>query len=441
MNLREILLLLTFNLNQMEFFEIEGGTKLKGEINIPGAKNAALPMFCAALLTTEKCVFKNVPDISDLHNLCAIFNEIGVETSWDLKTKTVEIWAKNLNVEKLATNEKVKKMRASILMAGPVLARTGKFEIFAPGGCVIGARSNEIHTNGFETLGAELLRDDEKLALKFSREKYTNKRILFSEASVTGTENLAMFAAGVEDEVELFFTAAEPHVKGMLRMLQKMGAEISGIETQHLKIRGNKNLHGGEFEIPSDGLLVGTYAIAGWITGGELVIKNVVHEDLYSFYGACKKIGANFEMEEGVLRVLPTKKLTAITKVQTAIFPGFPTDLQSPFGVLLTQCEGTSKIFETLFENRLSYLAELERMGAKIEMLNAHEARILGPTKLRGAEVQSWDLRAGAAMVIAGLVAEGQTRVTNINYIDRGYENFEQNLQNCGAKIRRVEGV
>ncbi len=424
----------------MEFFEIEGGHQLKGEINIPGAKNAALPMFCAALLTTEKCVFRNVPDISDLHNLCAIFNEIGVETSWDLKTKTVEICAKNLDTKKLSINEKVKKMRASILMGGPILARKGEFEIFTPGGCVIGARSNEIHTSGFETLGAELLRDDDKLALKFNREKYLNKRILFSEASVTGTENLAMFAAGIEDEVELFFTAAEPHVRGVLKMLQKMGAEISGIEVQHLKIKGSKNLHGGEFEIPSDGLLVGTYAIAGFLTGGELTIKNVVHDDLFSFYGACKKVGANFEMQEGILKVLPSQKFKAISKIQTAIFPGFPTDLQSPFGVLLTQCEGVSKVFETLFENRFSYLAELEKMGAKIEMLNSHEARIFGPIKLKGAEVQSWDLRAGAAMVLAGLVAEGTTRVTNIDYIDRGYENFEQNLQNCGAKIRRVEG-
>jgi len=423
----------------MEFFEIEGGAKLKGEINIPGAKNAALPMFCAALLTTEKCVFRNVPDISDLHNLCAIFNEIGVETSWDLETKVVEICAKNLDIQKLSMNEKVKKMRASILMAGPILARTGKFNIFAPGGCVIGARSNEIHTTGFETLGAKLIRDDERLELEFARKDFTNHRILFSEASVTGTENLAMFAAGVDDEVELFFTAAEPHVQATLRMLQDMGAEISGIGKQSLKIRGSQNLHGGEFEIPSDGLLVGTYAIAGFLTGGELTIKNVVHEDLFSFYGACKKINANFEMQENVLKVLPSKNLKAIPKVQTAIFPGFPTDLQSPFGVLLTQCEGVSKVFETLFENRFSYLAELEKMGAKIEILNSHEARIFGPIQLKGAEVQSWDLRAGAAMALAGLVAEGTTRVTNIDYIDRGYENFEQNLQSCGAKIKRVE--
>ncbi len=423
----------------MEFFEIEGGAKLKGEINIPGAKNAALPMFCAALLTTEKCVFRNVPDISDLHNLCEIFNEIGVETSWDLDAKTVEICAKNLDTEKLAISEKVKKMRASILMAGPILARVGEFSIFAPGGCVIGARSNEIHTGGFETLGAKLIRDDERLELKFSRKDFTNKRILFSEASVTGTENLAIFSAGVEDEVELYFTAAEPHVQAILRMLRDMGAEVSGIGKQKLKICGSKNLKGGEFEIPSDGLLAGTYAIAGWLTGGELKINNVTHEDLFSFYGACKKINANFEMEDNVLRVLPSPNLVAIPKVQTAIFPGFSTDLQSPFGVLLTQCKGTSKVFETLFENRLSYLAELEKMGAKIEILNSHEARIFGQVKLKGSEVQSWDLRAGAAMVLAGLIAEGTTRVTNIDYIDRGYENFEQNLQSCGAKIKRVK--
>ena len=418
-------------------FEIFGKKKLRGEIRIPGAKNAALKMFCAALLTREKCVFRNVPEISDLQLLLEIFSEIGVENFWDKKNKIVEICAKKIFPEKLKNCEKVKKFRASILLAGPILARCGEIEILRPGGCILGARPNTIHTDGFRNFGAEIFENNEKICGKFSRKKFKNRRILLSEASVTGTENLSIFAAGVVDECEIFFAAAEPVVAGTLKMLQKMGAEISGIGTHHLKIRGKKNLRGGVFEIPPDGILVGTYAIAGILTGGEILIKNVDHFELFSFYGALKKMGVNFEMQKNNLQILPTKKLCAIPKIHTAIFPGFPTDLQSPTGVLLTQCDGESLIFETLFENRFSYLLELEKMGAKIEFLDPHRARIFGPQNLRGAAVQSWDIRAGAAVVLAGLIADGRTEISNINYIDRGYENFEQNLQNLGAEIFR----
>ncbi len=422
----------------MAHFEIEGGVKLTGEITIPGAKNAALPMMCAALLTDKKCVFSNVPEIGDIETLLKIFSEIGVEVSRNFAQKTVEIQAKKIDLNLLSECKLVKKFRASILMLGPVLSRLGVVEIFQPGGCILGARPNFIHTDGFRTLGAELLREDEKIALKFQREKLANRRILLSEASVTGTENLALFLAGQEEQAEIYFSAAEPHVCATLRMLQKMGADISGIGTHHLKIQGTRSLAGGKFEIPPDGLLVGTYAIAATLTRGDVLIKNVDHDELFSFYGALKRIGANFEILEKSLKISPPDSLRAIAKLQTAIFPGFSTDLQSPFGVLLTQCEGESLIFETLFENRLTYLSELEKMGARVELLNAHQARIFGPTPLHGTEVQSWDLRAGAAMVLAGLIAEGRTTVTNISYIDRGYEHFEKRLQDLGAKIQRV---
>ena len=222
-------------------------------------------------------------------------------------------------------------------------------------------------------------------------------------------------------------------------MYVRFWADIVGTGTHHLKICGSKNLKGGEFKVSPDGLLVGTYALGAVITKSKLTINNVNHEELFSFYGSLKRVGANFDMDTNKLHIFPSEKLKAIPKVQTAIFPGFSTDLQSPFGVLLTQCDGISQIFETLFENRLTYLNELEKMGAKVEILNAHQARVIGPIRLQGAEVTSWDLRAGAAMVLAGLVAEGTTKVTNIAYIDRGYENFVGNLQELGAKIRRVE--
>ncbi len=423
----------------MAHFEIQGGVKLKGEINIPGAKNAALPMLCAALLTSEKCVFKNVPCIKDVATLLEIFHEIGVEISGDPDSKIVEIQAKEVDLDKLKVCEKVKKFRASILMLGPLLSRFGRVEIFQPGGCVLGARPNFIHLDGLRTLGAELLREDEKIALKFEGRKLANRRILLSEASVTGTENLAIFLAGKKEESEIYFSAAESHVCATLQMLQKMGANIEGIGTHCLKIKGNSRLKGGTFEVPPDGLLVGTYAIASTLTGGELLIHNVEHKELFSFYGALKRIGGRFDMEDNALRVFPSEHLKAIPKIQTAIYPGFSTDLQSPFGVLLTQCEGESLIFETLFENRLTYLQELKKMGAKVEVLNAHQAKITGPVKLQGTEIQSWDLRAGAAMVLAGLVAEGTTKVTNVDYIDRGYERFPENLEKLGAKIKRIK--
>ncbi len=423
----------------MSYFLVNGGNKLSGKVKIPGAKNAVLPMMCAALLTSEKCVFRDVPNIGDVRTLLEIFQEIGVEVQHDTKTKVVEITARSFDPAKLATSKKIKKLRATLLLLGPVLARYGEVKIPMPGGCVIGARSNGIHIDGLTTLGAEIVPNEAYIHLRFKRDSLAEKRILLPEASVTGTENLAIFLAGQKEETEMYFTAAEPHVCTVLRMLQTMGADIEGIGTHKLRIRGNAALKGGDFTVSPDGLLVGTYAIAGAITGGDLMLENVNHEELFSFYGLLKRVGVNFEMGTNRLRVQPSSGFDSIPKLQTGIYPSFSTDLQSPFGVLLTQCQGTTRVFETLFENRLTYLNELEKMGAQIEMLNAHEARITGPTQLRGAEVTSWDLRAGAAMVLAGLIAEGTTKITNIAYIDRGYEDFVENLCELGGDIKRVE--
>ena len=424
---------------QDQYFEVTGGQTLRGSVQIPGAKNAALPMLCAALLTAEKCRFTNVPEISDIEYLLDIFETIGVDVSRDLETKTVDIQAKNIDPTKLKDCAEARKFRASILIVGPLLARTGEAHILPPGGCIIGARPNDIHLNGFETFGANVKENEAGIELSFRNKKFAHHQLLLPQASVTATENLAMFAAGVPDESEILFSAAETHVQGVLKMLHKMGADIQGIGTHELKIRGRKwtELRGGEFEIPADGILVGTYAIASILTRGDIMINNGNHRELYSFYGALKRTGAEFELLDNALHVTGTTNLRAIPKVQTAIYPGFSTDLQSPFGLLLTQCEGESVVFETLFENRLTYLAELEKMGAKVEIMNAHQARITGVTPLCATNVQSWDLRAGAAMVLAGLIAEGTTKVTNINYIDRGYEHFDTNLKNLGAQIKR----
>ncbi len=421
------------------YFEVEGGHKLSGTVEISGAKNAALPMLCASLLTPEKCTFNSVPNITDIDNLLEIFRQIGIEVSQNKKNKTVEITAENIDLEKLSTLELVKQFRASILMLGPLLSRFGKCELLQPGGCVIGARPNFIHTDGLQSLGAVMHENPETLKFSYNLTELKNNQLLLSEASVTGTTNLAMFLAGKPQTSDMFFVAAETHVCATLKMLKSMGADISGIGTHQLKITGSENLKGGNFTIPPDGLLVGTYAIAGLLTQSEIEIKNVNHKELLSFYGILKRMNAQFEMKENALKIFPSPNLISPPKVQTAIFPGFSTDLQSPLGVLLTQAKGKTNLFETLFENRLTYLLELEKMGADIEISNPHQAIIKGPKPLRAAEVQSWDLRAGAAMVLAGLIAKGKTKITNIDYIDRGYENFVENLQSLGAKIERVE--
>lgn len=422
------------------YFQVRGGTRLEGELSIPGSKNGALPMLCAALLTPETCIFHDVPEITDIELLLGIFEQMGAKTSWDKKSRIVEITAKNIDPSILAESAEIRKFRASILMLGPLLARFGSVEIVQPGGCVIGARPNDVHLNGFETLGAQVTTSEFSIKTEFKNKKFVQNQVLLPEASVTATENLAMFAAGVEDESELFFTATETHVTETLKMLETMGAEIEGIRTHRLKIKGTKNLKGGEFKIPPDYLLAGTYAIAAVLTQGDLTLRNVYHTELLSFYGLLRRTGANFEFDGDTLRIHGEQNLKAIPKLQTAIFPGYPTDLQSPFGVLLTQCEGESMIFETLFENRLTYLSELEKMGANVQIMNSHQALVRGKTSLRARQIQSWDLRAGAAMVIAGMIADGITTVTNINYIDRGYEHFDENLRNLGANIERVEG-
>ncbi len=420
------------------YFQVHGGHALNGELRIPGSKNGALPMLCAALLTEETCTFTDVPEISDIGLLLGIFDQMGAKTSWDKEQKIVEVTAKNIDPTILSESPEIRKFRASILMLGPLLARFGRVEIVQPGGCVIGARPNDVHLNAFEALGATITTSEFSIKCEFEKKSFDQSRVLFPEASVTATENLGMFAAGVEDECELFFTATETHVTQTLKMLESMGAQMSGLGTHRVKIKGKKKLKGGVFKIPPDYLLAGTYAIAGILTGGDLTLKNVYHTELLSFYGMLRRTGASFEFDGDTLRVYGEQNLKAIPKLQTAIFPGFPTDLQSPFGVLLTQCEGESMVFETLFENRLTYLSELEKMGANVRLMNSHQALVTGKTQLKARQVQSWDLRAGAAMVIAGMIADGITTVTNINYIDRGYEHFDMNLRNLGAKVERV---
>jgi len=415
-------------------FIIQGQQKLNGTVRVGGSKNAVLPIICAALLTKEKVTLHNVPKISDVGAMLQLVNSLGAKTSFEDHTITIEAGELTpANVDESLVN----KMRASILLFGPALARLGELDLSYPGGCVLGKRSVYAHTYALERLGAEIVRSDTRIHLRTAN--LHAAKIIMPEMSVTATENAIMMAVLAPGHTELKLVAAEPHVQDLCHFLNFMGAKISGIGTHYLSIEGVGGLHGGEYTITGDYLEAGTFTIAALITGGTVKIEGIPTWQLDSFWQKLDEMGASYQLEENSVTVLPTAHLTAPTTVRTAVWPSFATDLQAPFSILLTQAEGESRIFETLFEGRLNYLVELEKMGAKIEMQNPHQAKIFGKTQLKGVPIASIDIRAGAAMVLAGLIAEGTTQISNIKFIDRGYEDFDGKLRSLGAKISRVE--
>jgi len=417
---------------QQQKFEVVGGKPLKGVVRVSGAKNATLPIMCAALLTKEKITLHNVPDIADIRTLLKIFEHLNVKTTFADNTATID--ASNLSTNKIP-EDLICSMRASILLLGPLLARTGEADLPFPGGCVLGKRSAAAHTMSLNKLGAEILDETQKLHLKIR--KLRGATIIMPELSVTGTENALMLASVTPGITEIRLAAAEPHVQDLCHFLNKMGAKISGIGSHFLTIEGAGSLHFAEHTITGDYLEAGTFAIAALVTKGELKIEGIEVTQLDSFWEKLDEAGADYKLEKDSVIIKPTKKLNAITNLRTAVYPSFATDLQAPMAVLLTQAEGESRIFETLFDARLSYLFELEKMGAKIQILNPQQAIVKGPTQLKGVPVASSDLRAGAAMVLAALCAEGTTEISNVRYIDRGYENMDQKLTSLGATIKR----
>lgn len=415
-------------------FIVKGGIKLAGEITVSGSKNATLPILCASLLSGEKSVIKNVPDIADIRSLLSIFNDLNVKT--EFKNNTVTLDPSNIEYKEI-TKEQTCGMRASILLLGPLLAVFGEVKMPFPGGCILGKRPVAAHTHAFKSLGAEIIEESKYIHIKAG--KLHGGTITLPEISVTATENAVMLASITPGKTEIRLSAAEPHVQDLCRFLNSMGANISGIGSHFLTIEGQSQLHGATHSITGDYLEAGTFAIAGIITNGNITIKGIETSQLDSFWQKLDEVGANYELTENTISIKPAEKLTAVNMLRTAVYPSFATDLQAPFAVLLTQAEGQSKLFETLFDGRLQYLYELEKMGAKVEVLNPHQAIINGPTKLKACPISSLDLRAGAAMVLAALCAEGTTEISNINYIDRGYENLEGKLQALGADINRAD--
>ena len=415
-------------------FLITGGERLKGEVRVSGSKNAALPIIVASLLTNEPVILHNVPDIADIYTMQHILHFIGVET--DFESNTLKIHAKGVaNVE--IEHELVSKLRGSSLLLGALLSRNGDVRLAYPGGCPLGKRPMDAHLHALEALGAKVLESQDDV-LHLQCDNLTGSAFTMTEASVTATENAIIAAVLAKGKTVIRLAASEPHVQDLCNFLVTMGAEIEGIGTHKLKIHGVKKLHGTEYRITSDYLEAGTLVLAAAITQGTVDVLDVVPRHLDIFWQKLREVGVHFELGEDMVRVQPSKNLKAI-RLQTAIFPSFPTDLQAPFTVLLTQAEGKSFIFETLFDGRLQYLYELEKMGLKPKILNPYQAEIEGSVALKGASVSSCDIRAGAGVVLAALAAEGQTEVSNIYYIDRGYERLDEKLNSLGAKIERVK--
>ena len=417
----------------MPNFIVNGGKKLRGEVTINGSKNAALPIICASLLSKEKTTLENIPDIEDIHSIIKILEAFGAGIKF--KNHVLEIDPSDLHLRAIPNNL-VNKMRASILILGGLLPRFGEIKMDFPGGCVLGKRSVAAHTHAFKELGCEIIDDQKGLHIKCKKLK--GKKVILPELSVTATENAIMAAVLAEGKTEIRLAAAEPHVQELCHFLKKMGAKIDGIGTNNVKIEGVEKLNGTNFNLTGDYLEAGTFAIAATATKGELIINGINPDHLDSFWQKLEEIGGKFKVFSDSVHIYPAKELVATKILRTAVYPSFPTDLQAPFTVLLTQARGVSKVFETLFEGRLNYLFELEKMGAHIEFLNPNQALIIGPSKLKSVSISSCDIRAGAAMVIAALITEGKTEISNVYYIDRGYERLDEKLRSIGADIERI---
>lgn len=417
----------------MAKYIVQGGRKLNGTVKVSGSKNAALPILCATLLTNQKSTIKNVPDIADIRHMIGLLEFIGCNVTFEKNIVTVD--PKGLK-NKPVVMEGVCNMRASVLLLGPLLARFNKAKISFPGGCILGKRPVDAHLHALESLGGEV-QDDKELIILTSK-GLKGADITMKEISVTATENAIMAAVLAYGKTHIRLAAAEPHVQDLCRMLNQMGAKIKGIGTHDLEITGVSTLKGANHKVLGDYLEAGTFAVAAALTNGHVKITGINPNDLDIVWNKFAEAGINIDFTANSVEVLPHGRLKNVSKVRTAVFPSFPTDLQAPFTVLLTMTPGDSMVHETLFDGRLNYLAELEKMGAKFDMLNPHQAIIHGPFKLKAAPISSWDIRAGAAMVLAALAAEGETEISNIGFIDRGYENLEGKLKKLGAKIERV---
>lgn len=422
----------------MEQLVIHGGNPLRGRVKIGGAKNAVLPIIAAALFGSRGVsVLDDVPALEDVYTICSVLRSLGVKADYAAKEHRLTIDASRIATVS-APYELVRKMRASFLIMGPLLAREGRAEISLPGGCAIGTRPIDLHLKGFEALGAKI--DITQGAIHASAPHgLKGARIYFDFPSVGATENVMMAASCAEGQTILENPALEPEIVDLANYLNVMGAHIRGAGTNRIKIDGVPGLMAADYTIIPDRIEAGTYMVAAAMTGGDVFIENAISEHLKPVVAKLQEAGAQIEEDIAGVRVRADGRMKAID-LKTMPYPGFPTDMQAQFMALLTVAEGTSVVTETVFENRFMHVDELLRMGAQIRV-NGRTATVEGGQCLVGAAVRATDLRAGAAMVLAGLVAEGETRVGFIHHIDRGYDDLVAKLVALGADIRRTEGV
>ena len=418
----------------MEKLIVKGGKRLVGTVKTSGAKNAVLPIIAASIMGVTPSHFDEVPMLEDVRTISEVLKSLGIKV--ESKEKNV------LDIDSTTINsyeppcELMRNMRASFFIMGPLLARMGKARIHMPGGCAIGARPVDIHLKGFEALGVVLKQEDGFIEAT-TPNGLKGATIYFDFPSVGATENVMMAAALAEGVTILENAAEEPEIVALANYLNKMGAKVRGAGTDVIRIEGVKELRGADYTIIPDRIEAGTYMIAAAMTGGDVIIDNVLPEHQKPLIAKLREAGAIVEEDIDKVRVIGTGSLKGVS-VKTLPYPGFPTDMQAQIMAMMVVSEGNSRVTETVFENRFMHVAELNRMGAKITTAD-RSANIEGPAKLVGCDVRATDLRAGAAMILAGLVAKGETRIGDLFHIDRGYEDIVEKLRNLGADIERVD--
>ena len=417
----------------MEKLLIKGGASLKGEISCSGAKNAALPMIAATILSDEDIILKNLPYLQDITTMFELLGSMGADILLN-ENMDFTITTNNLK-EKEARYELVKTMRASILVLGPLVAKYGEAKIALPGGCAIGSRPVNYHLDALEQLGATITLTNGYI--EASAKKLIGSKIKFDGITVTGTENIMMAACLAEGTTTLTNVAKEPEIIDLAEFLNKMGAKISGAGSDEITIEGVERLHGTEHIIPADRIEAGTYLVAAAVTNGEIKINGINPNRLIKVLDKLIETGAEVETSEDSISLIMNKDKPKPVDITTAPFPEFPTDMQAQFSVINALANGVSNIYETVFENRFMHVQELNRMGCNIQ-INGNQAIIEGVDSLYGAEVMATDLRASASLILAGLCAKGETKVDRIYHIDRGYERIEEKLNYLGANIIRL---
>ena len=419
----------------MESFRIQGGNKLKGDIYVQGSKNAATKLIAATLLTKEKCRLNNVPRIRAVQVMLEILEDMGAEINVDKEGVVIE--NRLIDPERLPY-EKVMKLRSSVVLIGPMLARFGEVKMPYPGGDKIGARSLDTHFNIFSDLGYEVKAGKDIFSIKKTEQVPLVKKIILDEFSVTATENFLMACSAIPDEIEASITAHEPHIQNLADLLNQMGAYIRLLPGNIIKIKGTEKLQGAEIDVVPDYIEAGTFVIAGLLAGDRLRIHNFPVSHLELFLQKLMRGGAQIHIEDEATVTVKGSMNIVLPKIQAMIYPGIPTDLQSPIGILATQTPGVTIIHDPLYEGRLKYLKELQKMGAKVKIKDVHRAEVYGPAQLAGATIKGEDIRGGMALIIAGLIAKGETILENTYQVDRGYEKIDERLRNLGADIQRI---